>query len=212
VKKLLVKIKLITIIALILISCNDNNDPPPDDQPYRGLIPAAIGNYWIYTDSTWINQNLTSVKLDTVEIVDIIMRDSITWWQLSGWEIPYFRREFAIINDSVYSWQIHWTSFKSLVYIPPPDTMVVYESTISGDNLIYITAELWNEPIEIGLGTFDGCGRYTVGEEEDERIEEFIAPGVGIILVDWVHDSTWSWPYDYQRKMVLVDYDVSNGD
>ena len=207
------KLKTIILIVLLLLSCSDNNNTPPDDQPYRGLIPAAIGNYWIYADSTWINQNLSEVKLDTVEIVDIIMRDSITWWQLSGWELPYLRREFAVINDSVYSWQIFFSqSFKSLVYIPPPDTMTVYESTISGDNLIYRTAELWNEPIEIGLGTFEGCGRYIVGEEEDERIEEFIAPGVGIIFVEWVHDSTWSWPYDYHMKMVLVAYDVSTGD
>ncbi|MCH7762807.1 MAG: hypothetical protein IIB95_03595 [Candidatus Marinimicrobia bacterium] len=208
------KIKTITLIALILLSCNDNNNTPPDDQPYRGLIPAAIGNYWIYADSIWINQNLTSVKFDTVEIVEIIMRDSITWWQLSGWELPYLRREFAVINDSVYSWQIFFSqTFKSLVYIPPPDTMTVYESTISGDILIYRTAELWNEPIELGLGTFHDCGRYTVGEiAMGAQIEEFIAPGVGIIFVDWIRDSTWAWPYNYHQKMVLVDYDVSNSD
>lgn len=197
----------LSVVLFTFFSCNDENN---EDVLTRPLIPAAIGNYWVYVDSIWNDDQLIEVSFDTVTIIDTFMLDGHIWWEVEGHRpLPFIYAEFAIRNDTIFSIQGSWTRELSIDYIPPPDTLVAYYSIYEGDLWIDRTAIKYPEPIIVGLGSFIECGQY-ITEDDPYYWEEYVYPGIGIIVSKTFRDSNWQWPYTRTRKLELIKYDVDN--
>lgn len=118
---------------LFITACPRGLDEEEDVEPKaKGLIPASIGNTWIYVDSTWWDDGTLQVKMDTVEIIDTSIVDGEVWWHLSGF-LPWVGARFMVRNDSVFTLQYNFgTDLVTLEYIPPRDSLVQYFVRMGG--------------------------------------------------------------------------------
>ncbi|MFQ6676932.1 MAG: hypothetical protein ACE5D0_01310 [Fidelibacterota bacterium] len=182
------------MVAVFLFNaCDDNNtdDIPDELQKGEGLIPAVIGNRWIYSDSLWIADSLWHANFDTVEIIDTLMRGDQIWWQTKSYipdlynDDPYHNPnqdagEFYIRNDSIFGVTYNWGNRETVLrFIPPPDTSTSYYVWYEDTGWIR-TAVMQPESITVPAGTFDSCGVYTDITIESDIIH-VIAPGVGVL-------------------------------
>ncbi len=189
------------LAVLLFNTCvdTDDGDVPDELQKGEGLIPAVIGNTWIYSDSLWIVDSLYYANFDTVEIVDTLMRGDQIWWQTKNYISDLHDQyridgEFYIRNDSIYGVTYPWGNrLTALRFIPPPDTSISY-SVPYLDFSIRRTAVMQPEPITVPAGTFDSCGVY----HDYFGIDIVIAPGIGVIS-----ESKFS-PLE-SRKRILID-------
>lgn len=185
---------------LFINACgDDNNGNVPDElQKGEGLIPAVIGNKWIYSDSLWLVDSLYFAYFDTVEIIDTLMRGNQTWWQTKGM-IPGLWGEFYIRNDSIYGSDYFFdTRLTHLWFIPPSETPISYYVDFEDTGGWIRTVVMQPEPITVPAGTFDSCGVYS---DTTVHIEHIIAPGVGIIRRSVIRSrSRWI--------ITLIDYEL----
>ena len=138
-----------------------------------GLIPMAIGNYWVY--SSW----------DSVFVIGAQTERDTMWWHLSK-EFGPFTEKIRIGSDTLFS-----TFGPEL--ITPIDTAISYPVFVHFREHIWFhserTARILTEPVTVSAGTFTNCIEYTVYSRcywsgftgYHERYT--IAPGVGIVKV-----------------------------
>ena len=83
--KFIKNISFLLLLGFLAFACCKKKTAPQPEQPtckyglsfqeitdislsQNGIIPCAIGNYWVYADSTWKNDTLISTGIDTVKI------------------------------------------------------------------------------------------------------------------------------------------------
>ncbi|MFQ6678761.1 MAG: hypothetical protein ACE5D0_10670, partial [Fidelibacterota bacterium] len=188
------------LAVLLFNTCNDTHGGDvPDELPKgEGLIPAVIGNQWIYSDSLWMSDSLYYAYFDTVEIVDTLIRGDQIWWQTKGM-IPGLWGEFYIRNDSIYgSDYVFDTRLTHLWFVPPSETPISYYVDFEDTGGWIRTVVMQPEPITVPAGMFDSCGVYT---DTHNHMEHIIAPGVGIIRRSVIRpNSRWI--------ITLIDYEL----
>ncbi len=197
---------LLFLSSLLFISCNpETNDHNPDVID-GALIPSAIGNYWIYIDSLYIDGEFNSVSFDTMTIVDTMHTLGKKWWKVEGYRtLPYIWEYYAIENDSVYSIQGGWSPILSLDYIYPTDSLTVLQTLIEGDLGLLRYVIKSTAPVTTDIGTFQNCGKYYGGWSKDSQYaEEYIKPGIGFVKsIFWYKNPNQP---RYRHSRYLFDY------
>jgi len=69
----------------------------PDGTEPPSMLPMAIGNYWVYAETTWTDQGIHA-EIDSIEVIGKF-RDSLgDWWKLSG-SLPWLPDSIMVRGD-----------------------------------------------------------------------------------------------------------------
>ena len=167
-----------------------------------GLIPMAVGNYWVYS---W----------DSLHVWGGAVEDEHTWWFLSGAFGP-FTDKVRISDDTLFG------SYGPELIVPGAGeiTYPIYLHVHEWFPGSYErTAKPLTEPVTVPAGTFAKCVQYelvvkcrdlTYGGWLVGYSEKYVvAPGVGIIKIDKFM-STCTLMSGYSTHSVLLRYDISH--
>lgn len=178
-----------------------------DDSLYAnpaGFIPTAAGNFWIYADSIWQNNEIR-MSHDTISIKGVELIDDQPWWHLSkiSFAAATLGDRFLIRNDTIYSIESNaGGSFASLEFIPPQDTVVTFMTLLGGDVLYPRTVYRLSDPVITPAGSFDSCAIYI--HDQGDLIEKYVlCPGAGI-LYRFVQFDGYGNPFIHTAT--LIDY------
>lgn len=170
---------LVVVLSTMLFQFSCEKVTSVVDQNFQKsyLIPTAVNNSWIYTDS---NQT----HFDTVSVTGVYNNQDYTWWKLrnSSFTMSQCGGEFGVRNDSIFSRQATETGsiVIGLVFIPPRDITIVFPSLVGGDALIEISVTQYDSTYTVPAGSFDRYVTYIFdgGLEKDSLV---IVPGVGVV-------------------------------
>jgi hypothetical protein len=204
----------IFIIAFLFFSLScDNKDNTDELQDYEvgdGLIPAAIGNMWIYADSMWIEDTLYQAFIDTIVIGDTIHALGYPWWFTKGMNENSFRSIpgmhssfFYNENDTIISLQYAWSFYPSIKFLLPIDSNTSFYTSIEDWHSHIRTVSYLDEPYIHSIASFEDCLIFTGDEWNEETI---LKPGVGVLYHYVERDDSWSG----NRKLskTLIEYDL----
>jgi hypothetical protein len=200
-----IQLSIYLIISLSLMSCSNNNDEissakidstknVQDTSKYNGILSLAVGNYWIYSDSTLAEK-------DTVKIVGTDTANGFLWWKtnIQSFATTDLMTEFAIRNDTIFVKQPNMLGgyIVSLILIPPRDTSITYSHLSGSDLMVSRTVQKVNRPITVLAGTFPHYIAYVkdIGSNKDSLV---LVPGIGIVY----HSYKWqSSPGNIYHKL-----------
>ena len=188
---MIAKYSFIFVISLVFnAGCNKSapttslSDEPKDSSnviPFNFdgcLIPTAVGNYWIYTDSA-------QTTFDTIKIIGKDSSDNFLWWKLNkkSFAMGYFSDEFAVRNDSIFIRdQAEFGKFIRISLILPRDYIDTYGYFEGGDAGVVVHVTVYNNSITTPAGIFQqhACYKQNLGLEHDYDSLE-IVPNVGVV-------------------------------
>ncbi|MDP2208873.1 MAG: hypothetical protein Q8K98_08875 [Bacteroidota bacterium] len=140
------------------------------------LIPSAVGNTWIYTDS---NQT----HFDTVSVTGVYNNQGYTWWKLenNSFAMVNCYNKFGVRNDTLFNTSTPKGGSEQigLLFIPPSDSTVEFvriEGCIG--NTIMVTA--YYTTYTVPAGTFNNYIAY-ISQGWREHDSLVIVPGIGIV-------------------------------
>lgn len=175
----------IIILFIFCNSCTDDGVVPvlnnfADESSF--LIPAKIGNYWVYVDST-ITVDTVIVSIDTVFITNVDTINGEKWFKIEGHSsaTSILLDKFLIRGDSIFT--LHDTrggSIIGLVFIPPTTDTTYYNMSVGGDAHMGYFAIFKHKLYSAPCGNFNSYALYF----SDTWLEKFtyiIVPGVGIV-------------------------------
>jgi hypothetical protein len=180
----------ILIVSLVFfvalgISCKDIGNEATGP-PESGLIPAAIGNKWVYLD-TYATQNVHRTTLDSTVIHSVKTIDGHLWWEpthgsmgpdATTFLFPVFRndagRVLARRTDSYGS-----VPYLSVVFITPTPIETEYSITFGGDAAALYKARLCLDTLLTNVGAFSPYALYYNGPWEADSI--FLVPELGVV-------------------------------
>lgn len=185
-------------------------EPP---EYYTAILPMAIGNYWIYADTSW-RGGVTESSIDTVKVVDHVTDYLGDWWVLSQPLLSLGDR-IMLKGDSIYTHQDTWygEEYAVLEYIPPVDTPVTYNvgySTFPNLNLVYQRTVCESDTIITApAGTFNNLWVYESNVHYPDPWQQFFKPSVGFVYTYQQYTLlTLGGPVDVTRRAWLVEYHV----
>ena len=188
------RLAMLLLLGIACIACNSqSNAPAPPSSPSCSLLPGDIGNWWIYTDSSWRDGKLASVRDDTLRITGTALFQGKT---LSiPTDVPLLPSRFLPGCDTVYieSYGIGGMPFLTPYYIRGTATMETL-FTVIGDVGFYYSAQILPDAIVTPAGAFSSCTR--IGMFSQQTVDDtFLFPGVGIIrrnfVADVAHPDNW---------------------
>ena len=173
-----------------LLGCTDNGTLPSQEMPtgndprYDGLIPMALGNYWVFVDSL-------NSQSDTSQVVGYENSSDFLWWKLnrSTYAMSDFTDDFAIRNDTVFVKEPIRGGAEIVAYVivPPTDTTTGYFYASGGDSWLYRQVTFFHDGYTVPAGTFQDYACYVqdIGLGRDSLV---IAPGVGVVcrVTEWL--------------------------
>ena len=194
----------LTTILLIASGCKNNStsvNPPVEPTEFRqALIPLALGNEWIYTDSLFTADSV-SVETYTLAVSSYRIDLGKVWWQLQERRPTYTTLvEIAAQNDSIFSLQhnFQWPVV-SLDYIPPSATDTLWFYSLHGGD-VGLEKSVWlNGQYIVPAGSFDSCAIF-FSRPTPDGYTEVLKPRIGIVQKEIQHSSS------FRRKGVLIDY------
>ena len=199
-----IKMFALTICPVFLLSCNNTIEVENQNGSVGGLIPAAIGNYWIYTDSS-------QTLFDTVSITAKYCSLGYVWWKLqnNSFAMEDFSVEFANRNDSVFGKTSNRGGIELVTptYITPSDSTINYY-ILQGCFIIPRKATFYKRAITVPAGTFNQYIAYITdyGNDKDSLV---IVPEIGVVCrVFQGHANFGSDAYTV--KSFLKSYYLSN--
>lgn len=161
--------------------------------PEAGLIPAAVGNTWIYEV---VESSPDTTYLDTITIVSLEVIGRWQWWQASPANPLCWQGldHYAIRGDSIFGIRRHsGLYYMTIEFIPPADTALVYswnpvdefhsERRVSRDGDLFVYEWCWEcidayvrLTIDPGLGIVSGHLTSLAGAITWTMIEASIIP------------------------------------
>lgn len=180
------------IFAMANMSCTSHSTDSRDTtiNTSNSFFPAAVGQYWVYAESTWINDSLTVTEESVVvaaKLADPVGRWSVLSSSLGSLDSMYFVR-----NDTVYGRHLSGDSlpFAWQEYIAIPNASDSYTVTLYGPLTATRVVSRVDSAINIHSHSFDSCLAYSnqiVGTERTapEIHHHVIAPGVGLIVMEF---------------------------
>jgi hypothetical protein len=173
-----------------LVGCADNNVNPTSqldntkDAVYEGLIPLALGNYWVFVDSM-------HAETDTSKVVDYEYSDNFLWWKLNKqtFAMRDLGDNFAIRNDTVFAEEPLRGGGYIIAYVivPPADSMSGYDYLIGGDAFGHREVTYYHDGFTVPAGTFQSYACYVenIGLGKDSLV---IVPKVGAVcrVTEWI--------------------------
>jgi hypothetical protein len=200
-----IQLSIYLIISLSLTNCSNNNDEissakidstknVQDTSKYNGILSLAVGNYWIYSDSTLAEK-------DTVKIIGTDTANGLLWWKMnnSSFATTDLMTEFAVRKDTIFVKQPNMLGgyIVSLILIPPRDSSITYFHLSGSDLLVSRKVQKVNQPITVLAGTFPQYFTYVkdIGSNTDSLV---LVPGIGIVY----HSYKWqSSPGNIYHKL-----------
>jgi len=162
----MVKYYLFLLLPLLFISCNERsatNCSGDSIESLKSLIPAKVGIYWVYADTTYWSNNTVKVSVDTTFIVGVDKMYGEYWFEIRGnsYATSVLRDRFMVRGDSVFNLQYFMNrATAGLMFIPPTGDTIQYIMTIGGDAGVIYYAVFQNEIISTPFGSFQGYGKY----------------------------------------------------
>jgi hypothetical protein len=176
---------LLTIVVGLGLSCRDfGEEPGPPHE--TGLIPAAVGNTWVYVD-TYVNQGILRTSVDSTVIVSMYRLGGIIWWEpkrvmnnpaATTFLFSLFRNEggrVLTINTDSYG----GIPYESVVFVTPTVIESEYGILTGGDSYLIYRAKLCQDTLFTQSGTFSPYALYYYGPSEPDSI--FVVPNVGVV-------------------------------
>lgn len=181
---------LCSLFILAFIGCKDDVSnttsqlPNAIDPTYDGLIPLAIGNYWVFVDSL-------QMETDTAKIVGYENNSDLLWWKLNEqiFAMRDFSNNFAIRNDTVFIKEPlrGGGEIIAFVIIPPRDSSFAYYYLVGGDAYSRREVTYYHDGFTVPAGTFQNYACYVedIGLGKDSLI---IVPKVGVVcrVTEWI--------------------------
>lgn len=203
----------IIILFIFPISCTDNGEVPDHNNSANEssfLIPAEIGNYWVYVDSI-ITVDTVIISMDTVFITNVDTINDEYWYKIEGYSYAtsILLDKFLIRGDSIFTLQdTRGGSVIGLVFIPPTTDTTYYNMSVGGDAQMTYFAILKHDIYYSPCGSFNNYALYF----SDTGLEKFtyiIVPGVGIVkgIVEGIAYSDRS---AFVKNSTLVKYYISD--
>lgn len=159
---------------------------PPESSPCP--FPLALGNQWVYLDSTFDHDTLLSVTTDTVTIYDEYTDQNGHWWLFDSWLSP-FGRIAKGSADTLFSQQSAYGPlppgdplyFPSKELIPPIGDSSSFMIFVDGDMVSYRSVKLLTSAVVTPAGSFDTGYSYSVKLGPISNSQIFV-PDVGFIF------------------------------
>jgi hypothetical protein len=175
-------------------------------------LPLAIGNRWIYLDSSFEADTLIGIRTDTVTIEDEFTDVNGHWWVWSRWQYPFGRTAMAH-GDTIFSQEDAYANlppgtplyFASLQVTPPIGDSSRYPVIFQGDLLTYRNAVRLNSPIVTPAGSFENGIKYS-SDLTYIHDTEVLIPGVGYVFIR--EDLTFDGPPSQSNRMWLISYSL----
>jgi len=154
------------------------NEPPP-------MFPAAVGNYWIYAETTWTGTEVITV-IDSVAVTASHTDSLGDWWLLSD-RLLELGDTIAVVGDSIYSYQCchegltYYHLYREREYIPAGNAPFTYGMILFGDLMYERLVGRVDSVIEVPAGRFAGCYEFTGSGVYGNPYRHILAPGIGFI-------------------------------
>lgn len=167
----------------------------------QNLIPLGLNNYWKYEQTTVENGKIISIDTVLNRVNGITTLNGKEWYLLNE-----FGDNFIVRNTAAGQMEIDTLSVNE---DGEYDEIVMFKKPNKSKNLSYLAYDVNNvfidkSPaiIKTSIGDYK-CYKYIITTEgvENESIETFICPGIGIIYQDWVID-------EKHIKSKLVDFKI----
>jgi hypothetical protein len=181
-RKLVVSLALFVVLGL---SCEDIGNEPTGP-PESGLIPAAIGNKWVYLD-TYTTQNYHGTTLDSTFVLSAKLLEGHWWWEPRQGNLgpdatiflfPIFRNDRGRVltrrTDSNGS-----VPYVSEVFITPTPIETEYGIAVGGDATLFYKARLCIDTLFTNVGAFSPYALYCDGPWRGDSI--FLVPNLGVV-------------------------------
>jgi hypothetical protein len=165
----------------------------------NGIVPFAIGNYWVYADSVWKDGNLQSEGYDTLRITNVSNYNEELWWGFSDGS------QLSERNDTVFELNRYIRCFRRETLFFPvshsdfQDSVCYYISVNNYFDMIYTTrsSSISNQIIKTPAGQFRECSRYDILNNK----VQIVKPGIGVIMIS--EDVS---AISYKHHRILVSY------
>jgi hypothetical protein len=165
----------------------------------NGIVPFAIGNFWVYADTVWKDGNLLSAGYDTLRITDVSDYNEELWWRFSDGS------QLSERNDTVFELNRYIRCFRrETLFFPLSNTAfqdsICYYISLNGYfNMKYTTRNSYisSQIIKTPAGQFRDCSRYDILNNKTQIVK----PGIGVIMI--LEEVS---ALSYKHHMVLVSY------
>lgn len=165
----------------------------------NGIVPFAIGNFWIYADSVWKDGNLQSAGYDTLHITDVSNYNEELWWRFSDGS------QLSERNDTVFELNRYIRCFRRETLFFPlshsnfQDSICYYISLNGYFDMIYTTrsSSISDQVIKTPAGQFCECSRYDILNNK----VQIVKPGIGVVMINEEVSALL-----YKHHKVLVSY------
>ena len=183
----------------------------PDSDLQPPMFPAAVGNYWIYAETTWTDTGIIT-GTDSIAVTASHTDSLGDWWLLSE-HLLELGDTIAVVGDSIYSYQCclegltYYHLYREREYIPACNAPFTYGMILFGDLLYQRTVARLDSVIVVPAGRFAGCYEYTGVGVYGTPYRHILAPGIGFVY-------SYSEPSIYEpypsttTKTVLLRYHI----
>lgn len=148
---------LILLPVLFIFACSKDSQPDISQSRNDGLLPLALGNTWIFADSSWNNGVLASAGYDTLFVEKIEKWNDDTCY--------YFNREFslAVSGDTIYGLRAGWSGFfREPEFFPVTKDTITDISLYGGDVAFERISFSLDKVISVPAGSFSPCNYYSM--------------------------------------------------
>ncbi len=173
----------VALYALLFTSCKDDSTSP---SPEKELLPAAAGNYWVYTDA---EQSF----VDTVKIVSSEVINGVTFLSIYNLEHK--------INVIKYDGTGYYSESGTLAYKYPTFAGETITDTLSGYQISTIST---NTTVSVPAGTFTAI--VYEANYSDYKMRSYMTPGIGTIKVENYEKETDSSEFQLVNAFYLLSY------
>lgn len=169
------------------------------------ILPMAIGNYWVYAETTWTDHGMVA-KIDSIEVIGKYTDSTGDWWKLSQ-QFSWLNDSIMVRGDTIFSADWGWTGpYPVPEYIPAADTSFRY-NILRGDMMTSRVVSPIDSTITVPAGTFRGTYEYSGRDLWWLRFpyRVYLAPGVGFLYLEMTYTPTTP-NKPYYRKSHLLRY------
>ncbi|UCC43817.1 MAG: hypothetical protein JSU65_11940 [Candidatus Zixiibacteriota bacterium] len=176
----------------------------PEDWFISPMLPMAIGNYWVYLDSTWETDHFVET-IDSIEVIGTHSDELGDWWVLSS-PLPALGDTIMTRGDSVYNRQYRLgdtTPNADLQYVAAQDTSMTFRVATFMGFAVDRTATRVRDMVEVPAGAWVGGYKYLNGLLQLPQTE-ILVPGVGFVYHE---QAPYHPPFPgFMRKTKLIRY------
>jgi hypothetical protein len=194
-------------------------EPAPCDGggALRGIFPMEVDNYWIYRETTWVNDQLYAINDDSIHVIGTYSDTLGEWWLLNS-GLLWLGDTVMVKGDTIFS--RYWVTevapgfepfpYAALEYIPPRNELPhEYMVVVEGDIALLRYVNQPDTTIVTAAGSFGNCYYYTGGVFLfQEEYEHYLRPDVGFVYAKAWRRNNIIYTTNFETHYWLVRYRV----